>query len=145
MNAVSYPVAITNAAKLVAPSRAVATIRKFEAGAYPVGKLFRSSNGIHYLVLTAQTITDEPNHRRGIVDGVLCTPHKRRESVVLQNVGSVDLYFHMDDPGSDAGDAVAAGLKLAAGATISLTRIQSAVYALTAASTTELRVAEIFE
>jgi hypothetical protein len=140
MNAVSYAVAIGGTSSVVAPCRAVATIRKFAAGAYSKGDLFRSSNGLHYLVLTADTYNTEPTHRTGLVAGLLATPHKTRKSIVIHNDGSVTAYLAFSEAA-----AVAAGIPLSADASISLAWTQAGVNAITDGAAGSLRVAEIFE
>ncbi len=140
MNAVSYAVTIGGTSSVVAPSRAVATVRKFAAGAYVKGDLFRSSNGLHYLVLTTATYTTEPSHRTGLMSGLLATPHKTRKSIVIHNAGSVTAYLTFSEDAT-----VTAGIPLPASAAISLAWTQAGVNAITDGAAGSLRVAEIFE
>lgn len=140
MNSVSYAVAAGATTATIAPSRAVATVKLFRAGAYNQGDLFRSSNGFHYIVLVTGTYATEPTHRSGAVGNLLATAHKTRKALVLQNEGAADVYITYTAPAT-----VETGMRLKAGANISLAWIQSGVYAITEGAASELRVAEIFE
>ena len=135
---ISYAVTVTDVPTVAAPVRGVANLRAFVPGVYSAGTLFHT--GLQaYLVLVDGTYTAAPTHRRGLVGGLLATPHARRRALVLQNTGSEPLFVAFGDPVT-----AATGIQLNAGASMSLTAIQAGVGAVTASGSSTLRVAEIF-
>ena len=136
--AISYAVTVTDVPTVAAPVRGVANLRAFTPGDYAAGDLFLVGSQT-YLVTTSGEYTVAPTHRRGLVGGLLATPHARRKALVLQNTGSAPLFVAFGDPVT-----AATGIQLNAGASMSLTAVQAGVGAVTSSGSSTLRVAEIF-